>query len=294
MNKLWLLCIFIISFSLMAILRSRELSSLASYYKSERVLKIHHFSKVKAGLRGSDIDLFELWESILTGRSAPLAKWIKDRYKILTLNHLFTPSGFHLSAVLLPFMKFFKVPSYQIIILILMGTGLSFISGMGALKRMILIKTNQKLFGIKTGFVFALILDMLFGTFQNSTLSFTYSFLFLGLIYSGQRGISLIFLLFGAQMMIAFFQDVHLSPLLIILSPLLNFCFGLAMPLLFLLAIPMWEWQVRIAIYILRILQTLVDVSAQIVVKFPLIEVTMVTLILFICLKLPERKKRVT
>src|SRR5690606_13223199 len=114
-----------------------------------------------------DQDLLKLWESILTGRSAPLAKWMKERYQTLGLNHLFTPSGFHISAVLFPFMKLIKGHYYQLLMLLLLAGGVLFLPGMSALKRMLLIKINQKILGQHLGFAGALFLDVLFGSFQE-------------------------------------------------------------------------------------------------------------------------------
>ncbi len=290
MNKSWLGLVFILSFILLALLKGQEVRSLARYFKADRIIKVERFRDVKAGLSTKDQELFELWESILIGRTAPLSQWIKDRYKLLALNHLFTPSGFHLSALLLPFMKFIKTPTNQIILLSVLGFCFFWLPGFGALKRMLVIKGHQQFLGMKAGFVVAMLMDILFGTFQDATLSFTYSFLFLGIIYSGKKNLHLLILFFAAQMLIAYFQGMHVSPLLIFLSPVLNFSFGIAMPFLFLLALPMWSWQVTLALSILKILQALVDLSAQLVSYFPAWEITIMTLILFILIYTHQRK----
>jgi hypothetical protein len=211
--------------------------SLQSFYKGEKTIRLERFSKVKNQYDIKDQELLELWESMLTGRVAPVSKWMKDRYKNLGLSHLFTPSGFHLSAILSPLFKIFQNTKFHFITLCLITFGLFFIPGQGALKRMSLIKLNQKIYGSKLGFVIALVLDTLFGTFQSGALSFTYSFLFLGIIYSGLEGIGLIFWFFLAQIILAYFQGTDISPLLLVLSPVLNLGFGVAMPLLFILAI---------------------------------------------------------
>ena len=236
-----------------------------------------------------DLDLLKLWESILTGRSAPLSKWMRERYGSLGLNHIFTPSGFHLSAVLLPLMKIFRGQS----LLLILGIGclLSFFPGMGALKRMILIKGHQKIFGLKAGFCLGLLLDMLFGTFQNQLLSFTYSFLFLGIVYSGGRGIQLVLLFFFGQALIAYFQQSDISLLILLFSPLLNVIFAVLMPFLVILAIPLWGWQLKIGILLLKLSQMCVDISARAVSIFPSVEITSFTLFIFLVMYF--RKKRV-
>jgi hypothetical protein len=230
--------------------------------RAERTLKIEKFGQAKKGLSLEDQELVELWESMLTGRSAPLSRWMRERYQQLGLKHLFTPSGFHLSAVLLPFLKISNSLRYHLLLLTLIGLLLLFLPGLGALKRMVLIKGNQKLWGLKSGFVLALLLDMLWGSFQSSALSFSYSFLFLGIIYSGARGVGLIFWFFIAQIILSYFQGSAISPLLFLFSPILSFAFGLAMPVLFLLAIPLWNWQLHLGLMVLKSLQSLVDIAA--------------------------------
>lgn len=290
MNKLWLPFIFGMTFFILGAIKQRDDRSLSTYYRGDRIIKIKKFEEIKKSLPPKDQELFEIWESMLTGRTAPLSRWIKDRYRLLALNHLFTPSGFHLSAVLMPIFKFIKNTKGQLFFMMTLGLGLFWVPGMGALKRMVLIKSHQKLFGLKTGFFMALLLDIFFGSFQDSTLSFTYSFLFLGIIYSGSSRVALIFLIFAGQMAIAFFQGTQVSPLLIILSPLLNLCFGFLMPALFALALPMWGWQVKSGLFLLNSLQWIVDLSAKAVSLFPFWEIHCITLVAFYCLFTNRRR----
>ena len=224
--------------------------------------------------------MLKLWESIITGRATPLSRLLKEKYQVLGLSHVFTPSGFHLSAVLFPFMKFLKHQKQKLIFLVLIGIGLFFLPGFAALKRMLLIKTHQNLLGMHSGFIIALTLDMFFGSFQNATLSFSYSFLFLGIIYSGLQGIGLIVWFYIAQIILAFFQGTDVSPLLLLFSPILNFSFGLIMPIIFLLSFPLWNWQLEIGLFLLKSVQALVDIFAHYCLKLPAIEVHIITLVL--------------
>lgn len=249
------------------------------YFKAQKTFKLHRFEEARKTATPKDLELLELWESMLTGRSAPVSKWIKEQYKTLGLNHLFTPSGFHLSAVMMPFMKFIKGKGWQFLILFLVGLGIFSMTGQGALKRMVLIKLNQNLFGQKAGFALALGMDMLFGSFADSPLSFCYSFLFLGIIYSGS---SLLFLwFFFAQSLIAYFSGDLISPLIMILSPLLNVAFAVAMPFLFLLAIPLYQWQIQVGLKILTSLQKLVELSAHVSHIVPSWEINVSVLLCF-------------
>ena len=268
----------------MMIQKSHEVGSLSTFYKQDRVVKLKNFEDARSLIPKSDLDYLELWESVLTGRSAPVSKILKEKYKELGLNHVFTPSGFHLSAVLNPIMKLMRNPRYELIILILIGISLTFLPGFGALKRMVLIKGQQKIFGRHEGFIIGLLLDILWGSFQQSTLSFTYSFLFLGIIYSGLEGLVLILYFFFAQIMISYFQGIDISPLLLIFSPLLNLLFTILMPLLFLLAIPLWSWQLKIGLFLLKLTQAIVDFCAGFAMTFPTIEINIIGIIMIVFL----------
>lgn len=278
MNKTWLLTILVISLTFLAILKTHELRALAPFFRSEKVIKLKSFEAARARINKHDVDLLELWESILTGRSAPLSRFMKERYQTLGLNHIFTPSGFHLSAVLFPFLKVLKNSRQQLVVLLIIGIGLFFLPGLGALKRMLVIKAHQNLLGLHLGFILAMLLDLFFGTFQNSALSFTYSFLFLGIIYSGLNGVSLIIWFFIGQITLAYFQGNDISPLLLLFSPILNFGFALLMPVLFLLSFPLWDWQLSSGILILRKIQWLVDFLATIIQHMPMLEINMALL----------------
>lgn len=280
MNKKWLICVLILSFFLLSVQKTHELSSLGSFFRADKSIVLEHFQKARHKVAKEDLELLKLWESILTGRSAPLSKWIKERYKQLGLNHLFTPSGFHISAVLFPFMKLLKKNLHQFILLLFLGFSLCFLPGLSALKRMVLIKGHQKALGLHSGFIIALLIDVLFGSFQKGVLSFTYSFLFIGIIYSGLQGLGLIIWFFIAQMFLAYFQGQDISPLLILFSPVVNIAFGIAMPVLFLFSFPLWEWQLSIGISILKLLQFPIDLFVTLSQFVPRWEIHIGTILL--------------
>jgi competence protein ComEC len=227
MNRTWPLIIFTVSFSLMLIQKSHEARLLSRFYKQDRVIKLKNFEDARSLVPKSDLEYLKLWESVLTGRSAPVSQILKEKYKELGLNHVFTPSGFHLSAVLSPLMKLMKRPRSELIILCLIGMTLCLLPGFGALKRMVLIKGHQRIFGRHEGFIIALIMDILWGSFQESTLSFTYSFLFLGIIYSGFDGLFLILYFFTLLITInykfvSYFSDVNNFLLLSMVVVIIN------------------------------------------------------------------------
>jgi hypothetical protein len=288
MKLSWITFILVTSIILMAILKTHEQRQFRPFFKAEPVIKLQSFSNAKTEVSREELDLLELWESMLTGRTAPVARWIKDKYKSLGLNHLFTPSGFHLSAVLLPVMKLIKSSRWQLITLLLLTMGIFTLQGQGALKRMALVKLNQRWLNQKTGFLLALLLDMLWGSFIDSPLSFTYSFLFLGLIYSGNRWLFLWFFL--GQALIAYFQGELISPLILLFSPVLNLIFALAMPMLVLLAIPLWDWQLSLGLKLLKGLNYLVVGSAEMSSWLPPLEPNVGVIILLIMIIKNKRR----
>ena len=290
MNRTWLYTFVIISFSLLCHLKAQDLKTLKPYYRGEKVLKLEAFQEARTKIEKADLGLLKLWESILTGRAAPLPRIMKERYETLGLNHIFTPSGFHLSAVLFPFMKIIPRQNFQLLFLLLIGGFLFTLPGLMALKRMVLIKSSQKIMGMKIGFISGLILDIFFGSFQNGALSFTYSMLFLGIVYSGLEGINLILWFFIAQVILAYFQNTDISLLILVFSPLVNFSFALLMPLLLLLAIPLWDWQLHSGIFLLKGLQWGVNLFAEISASVTMLEVHTWILVLILLLVLRSWK----
>ena len=284
MNRSWIISIILISLSLLLILKTHEKRALSPFFKSESSLRLGQFEAAKKTAHSQDLPLIELWESMLTGRVAPLDKWLRHEYKTLALAHVFTPSGFHLSALLWPLLLFFRKKSQKLWIFALIGCALSFLPGQSALKRMTMIKFQQQVFGLKSGFIIALFLDVLWGSFSSSPLGFTYSFLFLGIIYSGAKGFTLFVWFFCAQMMIAFIQGTLLSPLLLFLSPLINSILALFLPILFLLAWPLADWQLNAGIVILKFMQHLVSWSYGLVISFPMMEMNVWMLVCFVFL----------
>jgi hypothetical protein len=276
--------IFIVATALFLILKVHEKRTLVPYFKAERSFKLSHFSEARSKVAPSDIPMLELWESMLTGRVAPLDRWLRKEYKALALAHVFTPSGFHLSAILWPVLLLFRKKRSKTMILAFIGSLLLFVSGQSALKRMTMIKLNQQYLGLKTGFIIALLADILFGSFSDSPLGFTYSFLFLGIIYSGARGLTLFVWFFLAQILIAYIQGSLVSPLLLFISPFINSALALALPFLFLLSFPLWSWQLSAGLTILKVLQFFVSTSYSMVMRFPLLEVNVILLLLFIFL----------
>lgn len=289
-----MILILSISTLLLLILKTHERRSLSPYFKAEPSLRLSHFAEAKTKTPKDKIHLLELWESMLTGRVAPLDRWLRTEYKTLALAHVFTPSGFHLSALLWPLLLLFKKKKKQkIALLSLIAIGLSFLPGQSALKRMTSIKINQQIFGLKTGFLLALFLDLLFGSFTNSPLGFTYSFLFLGIIYSGARGATLFIWFFLAQLLIAFVQGSLVSPLLIVTSPVVNTLLAFILPVLFILSWPLAGWQLSAGLFLLEVTQYIVSFFYTLVMKFPLLEANVALLLFFIFIMMRKGREAI-
>jgi hypothetical protein len=256
---------------MMGIIKIHDSRHLTTFYHAQKSVSLKNFNSKKNHLPPNDKELLNLWESMLTGKSVVLSQELKEQYQTLGLNHLFTPSGFHLSAVMLPLMKFISSQRWQLIMLLIIGLGIFSMNGMDALKRMMKIKVSQKFLGQKNGFIFALVLDSLSGSLLNSPLGFCYSTLFLGIIYSESRFLFLWF--FVGQSLIAYFSGNLITPFLILFSPILNAAFAFCMPLLFILAIPLWNWQMTIGLKILSLLQGIVLVAGKVAHYFPLWEI---------------------
>jgi competence protein ComEC len=127
----------------------------------------------------TDKNTYSLWSAYLWGKTRKLSKNIKTAHDQLHLQHLFSPSGLHLSLLqtILPKLLF---P------LLLLGSFT--LPLMMALKRMALIKFAHRFFPDLRFIIFliCMLIELIASSFHCS-LSFCYSFLFLGIIYSNER-----------------------------------------------------------------------------------------------------------
>lgn len=289
MSYKWPITIFIISSFLMATLSHQEQSKLTQFHKVSTSPQFSQFKKAAPELNKNNKILLRIWESMITGRTQGIPHKTKDLYKRLGLSHLFTPSGFHLSALLIPIFILLKSRSIQLLVLLTIFFLLQFIQGQDALKRMAGVKLIQKKFGTQLGFIMATLFDVIFGTFQNSPLGFTYSFLFLGIVYSQKSKKFLILWFFLAQLLIAYFQHKSISPLLIFLNPMITFLFSMLIPILFILSFPLFKLQLLIGLNLMGVLHSVVIFGNQLINSFSQIEPNiffLLIVILFIMRKL--------
>lgn len=201
--------------------------------------------------------------SYLTGFMGGVQKEDLMIHRALGLQHLFTPSGMHLTSILLAFNfilnRLFKHKKILIIINILLSASLFFLPELYPLKRMAILRLfilfltfyakEKNIFAL---FLISFFLDFLWGTYRYNPLSFTLSFLFLGtvLAMSESPPIYLPFAILGANIFIAYFfhQKIYLiAPFFnAILNSLFIFVFpgivaGYITRITFL-----WEWPMMI------------------------------------------------
>jgi len=130
----------------------------------------------KRAINFSEQEAFNLWSAYLFGKTKKVSNKIREAHNILHLQHLFSPSGLHLSLIQMVFPKIL----FPFIIL-----GCFSLPAMMALKRMALIKSCH-FFSKNFKFILFLMcmfLELCLNSFQ-SNLSFNFSFIFLGIIYS--------------------------------------------------------------------------------------------------------------
>ncbi len=188
--------------------------------------------KLKKGQQGA------LENSLNLGVRKGLSHSTYLNFKNLNLLHLFTPSGLHYFPIfwLLKFIFSYKVlRGYSIIFWLLCLQ----LEGFYSLKRIAAIKMlwlwNKKspyqlqLFHI---FLFVFLVDFIIGSFQFSPLSWGYSFLFLGLIFSNDKEPLITRIALG-QVFISFFENFCFNPISFLSGYIISLLASLSFPMLF-------------------------------------------------------------
>lgn len=164
-----------------------------------------------------------LWRALVVGDDRGFSREEKQTYYQLGLGHLFTPSGVHL-ATLNPLWRLLPATAF---IMFLLGLSMSWINGLGALARVSFAKSIPKtLFNFKS-FSVVMFLEGAFFSWHTHALSWTCSWLFLGLSWFAPKERRFLWFVL-AQMTLCW---VLLKPFSLF-APLINFLVGL--PLLFL------------------------------------------------------------
>ena len=184
-----------------------------------------------------------------SGERRWLDKKIKQAHTRLHLSHLFTPSGLHFSAILLilslPLLYLRKknkmitdIIEFLILVTPFIFDGFNSIKRIALIRLFFLISKKTKIdLSPFTIFLLVFFVDFIRGSWQESPLSFIYSFLFLGSIFSsvskGPKGV-IFSLFFGQLFMSALFQNIF-YPLGFFIGVLFTWIFSVFFPYLFML-----------------------------------------------------------
>ncbi len=216
-------------------------------------------------------DLGALALSYNFGLNFELSKEQKALHQRLALKHLFSPSGLHVSYIfgVLFWLKRKKGERFHLGLCIVVGILGLFSLALPAyypLKRTLLFSFLSLLisfkFRIKTWWIFltTFTLDGFFGSYTEAPLSFTYSFLFWGIILVEKNFTRRFFYLFLAQMLVSFFQGTLFYPLSLLANILILPLFSLLFPFIFFGFFSAWinisEWSLDLFQQVLQWMDT--------------------------------------
>lgn len=178
-----------------------------------------------------------------SGHRSGLTKKMRLAHQRLHLQHLFTPSGLHFSALLI-FLSplLFWTPKRGLFLFTLALLCLPWtLEGFYSIKRISALKIAHlmaKKMGIKispfTLFLVVFLIDFFVGTYRDSPLSFSYSFLFLGLIFATfkEAKITMIASLMLGQVLVGYLNSTEIYPLGFVLGFMATSAFSLVFPLM--------------------------------------------------------------
>jgi len=160
-------------------------------------------------------------------------------YKELNLLHLFTPSGLHL----IPLTYLLRLSFHRYLVLAFVLLGYYFLYGSNtfmslerilSLKSIYLISKNLQLnFTIVNVFALTMIFNLLNGNYDTSSLSFTFSFLFLGSVISGRNLLDVSMNLYTSNIVVAYFLNGSVNFIAPFLGVLISYCFTFIYPFIF-------------------------------------------------------------
>lgn len=175
------------------------------------------------------------YEAAQTGEKAKLSSKTKDNLKRFGLIHLLTPSGIHLSSILGLFLFLFN-RKYKFIFLL--GTLIFFYNfpELQSLRRVlyfqIIILFLKGPLKIKQAFILTFILDLLLGGYSSNPLSYSFSFIFWGLIIYSRTKLQAAINLFLAQLLVVFIsQTGSVNLLAIVINPVFTAIYSFLFPL---------------------------------------------------------------
>lgn len=248
-----------------------------------------------------DKKILNLFKSFTVGNKKGLDKEVQKKYQMLGISHLFTPSGIHLSSFLLFFYPLSKLLHqkkkrfYLFIASALFLFPYFFLSGYYSIRRILLLKffnlilkKFRKYFSYFSIFILTFSIDFLFGTYHESPVSFIYSFLFLGIIFSISPHPKLFFFLglLSGQVLINFFQLTPINFLGSILGLFLTAIFAFIFPVIFCSFIFAFIFPTTLGEFSIRYFNLLVDISYQHALSFPKLFMNLPVLLLILSFNL--------
>ena len=206
-----------------------------------------------------------VYNATQTGQKTYVPKSFKGILKRFGLLHLMTPSGIHLSSLLM-FVFIFIKKKYRIAIYLPLIIIFYPMIGLYSLKRVLyfylfklFIKDNQ------TCFIITFLFDLLIGGYSNSPLSFSYSFLCWGLIVFSNSKFKMALNLFTAQLLISYFTIEQINSLAIIINPIFTTIFSFFFPFM---SINYWVIEIDLALRAINFFLSLFITSLYLIDKY--------------------------
>ncbi len=234
----------ILSFALLYLSIVNGQKSFAHFHHSKRPLWLkERYQSISQTWK--DKKLAALVIKSLTGHEFKRLTTEKESLRKLGLLHILTPSGLHLSL----FTKIFRyLPHWSHLNYLLLLFFL--LPGLFSLKRMLLLKQFNKVFNLKTSFFLMFLFDLLRGSYAESPLSYSFSFLFLAIVISQPKKLWLHFFL--ANLIICFFLKNSISIVAIFLAPLFTFFFTLTFPFIVLTLLSPLSFVVHLCYFVIQ------------------------------------------
>lgn len=187
-------------------------------------------------------DNLNLYRSVMTGSKQDVNKELINALRYYGLIHLLTPSGIHLSSlgVFIKLLTSFHL-AFEFVFIFLCLIGLRFYDGYYSMERVLIFRAISKLIpsltrhkdGSEYIFIFTILLSLILGHFQKSSLSLIYSMAFWGtIIFYRNNPIKVLFYMnFMLYFMGSFTGEAH-SLLSLIINPIFTIIMSSVFPLL--------------------------------------------------------------
>lgn len=239
--------------------------------------------------------------ALCTGEKKWLSRQIKKSYKSLALMHLLTPSGIHLGAALFP-LRFLSplLPRFSFsFITLLIYIILMQIPSFFALKRVALytgLKSTRWFSSSLLLFYFVFFIEIINGHYQQSPLSFLYSYLFWGTILCSQKQSASIIAtrLFVSLLLVNSLLATKTSWLSLLVNTPLSALVALFFPFLLFTYFTNISWGHFIASYLIQYLNSAITFLEKVAHSFPSINPDDVTILIglyfLVTIKLSIRK----